>query len=201
MNYIFFIAFCFVLPLHARPASGFYTNPEVDELRIELDDLKHALNVAVIEMNLLDERFRKQDKPKNTEVATLSLLSTNLSSLEKKVTHLEKTLDKVAGDLRTLNTSLSHSLTKIQNLEHSLSSHDTRLEEVTKLKGTLTSISKAIGKEPSPSSSKSYCVKAGDSLEKIARNNGVSVDALQKINHLANDKIFVGQELRLPHEP
>lgn len=206
-------ALYFALPLHARPNSGFYTNPEVDELRVELDDLKHALKTTQVELNLLDERLKKQDnaltsvkgQTQGRDASSLSLLSAQVSSLEKKVSGLEKTLDKASNDLRTLSASVSQSLTKIQNLELDLSSHDKRLEEVSKLKGTLTSISKAISQRPSvdmPSSgsTKAYRVKAGDSLEKIARINRVSVDSIRKINNLSTDKIVVGQELRLPDD-
>lgn len=179
---------------HARPAAGYYTNPEIDELRIEIDDLKHAQNAAHLEISLLDERLKKQN---NGQSSSSSSLSSQVAALEKKVSSLEKTLEKAAGDLRTLHASVNQTLSKIQNVETNLSSHDKRLDEVSKLKGTLTSISKAIGQQPT-SASKSYWVKAGDSLEKIARNHKLSVDALRKTNNLANDRIQIGQELRLP---
>ena len=194
-------------PLYARPQSGYYTNPELDELRIELDDLKHALKTTQVECSLLDERLRKQDnalakgQASAKETGTSNLLSIQLNSLEKKVSALEKTLEKAAADLRTLSANATQALSKIHVLEQDLASHEKRLEEVVKLKGTLTSISKAISQRPAtePSSStKSYRVKAGDSLEKIARNNHTTVDAIRKTNALSNDKIVIGQELRLP---
>jgi LysM repeat protein len=123
--------------------------------------------------------------------------------LEKKVSHLEKTLEKAAADLRTLSTSANQALNKIQVLEQDLSSHEKRLEEVSKLKGTLTSISKAISQKPNsdaPANTKSYRVKAGDSLEKIARAHHTSADLIKKINNISNDKIIVGQELRIPDD-
>ena len=199
------------LPLSARPQSGFYANPEVDELRVELDDLKHALHTTQMELGLLEERLKKQDtalagfkgQSAGKQEVSLSLLSSQVSSLEKKVNGLEKTLEKAATDLRTLSTSVSSSLAKIDGLENGLSSHDKRLEEVSKLKGTLTSISKAIGQRSAPeatvvANSTTYRVKAGDSLEKIARIHRTTADALRKINRLSNDKIVIGQELRLP---
>lgn len=201
------------LPLSARPQSGFYANPEVDELRVELDDLKHALHTTQTELNLLEERLKKQDstlagfKGQNTgkQEVSLSLLSSQVTSLEKKVTSLEKTLEKAANDLRTLSTSVSTTLAKIDTLENGLSSHDKRLDEVSKLKGTLTSISKAIGQRSTPDAPPAanntvYRVKAGDSLDKIARIHRTTADALRKINRLSNDKIVIGQELRLPDD-
>lgn len=47
-------------------------------------------------------------------------------------------------------------------------------------------------------SSRVYVVKSGDALEKIAKNNGVSVKALKSANGLRTDRINVGQKLKLP---
>jgi LysM repeat protein len=198
--------------LHARPPSGYDISPDVDQLRLELDDLKHALHSTQVECSLLDERLRKQDSAlkgikgenQTKEASSLSLFSAQVLSLEKKVFNFEKTLTKAANDLRTLNSSLSQALAKIQTLEINLSQHDKRLDEVSKLKGTLTSISKAIGQRPPSEASNAvkqlYRVKAGDSLEKIARSYHVSVDSIRKINNLFDDKIVIGQELRIPDD-
>ncbi len=192
------ICLCFVFSLQAAA----YSSPELDELRIAVDDLKYALKSTQVELNILDERVKKQtsSKPKE-DVSALSLLTVQVNSLEKKVINLEKTLEKAANDLRTLSSTATTALTKIQGVEDDLSSQEKRIDEVVKLKGTLTSISKAINArsspEPTASSTKTYRVKAGDSLEKIARANHVSVEVIKKINHLSNDKIVVGQELRL----
>ena len=43
-----------------------------------------------------------------------------------------------------------------------------------------------------------YKVKPGDTLSKIAKNNGTSVYKIKKINKLENDLIIVGQNLTLP---
>jgi LysM repeat protein len=198
--------------LHARPLTGYDTSSDVDQLRLELDDVKHALHSTQVECSLLDERLRKQDSAlkgikgenQTKEASSLSLLSAQILSLEKKVFNFENTLTKAAGDLRTLNSLLAQALAKIQTLEANLSQHDKRLDEVSKLKGTLTSISKAIGQRPSSEASHAvkrlYRVKAGDSLEKIARSHRVSVDSIRKINNLLEDKIVIGQELRIPDD-
>jgi LysM repeat protein len=41
-------------------------------------------------------------------------------------------------------------------------------------------------------------VKRGDALEKIARNNGTTVDVIKKINKLSSSKLNIGQVLRIP---
>lgn len=41
-------------------------------------------------------------------------------------------------------------------------------------------------------------VKRGDALEKIARNNGTTVEAIKKANNLKSVKLSIGQVLRVP---
>ena len=50
----------------------------------------------------------------------------------------------------------------------------------------------------STSSTKSYTVKSGDSLSKIATQQGTSVKALRSANNLKTDRIKVGQKLKIP---
>jgi LysM repeat protein len=43
-----------------------------------------------------------------------------------------------------------------------------------------------------------YVVKSGDSLTKIAKDHGTTVNALRKANKLTTDKIKVGEKLKIP---
>jgi len=43
-------------------------------------------------------------------------------------------------------------------------------------------------------------VEKGDVLDKIARKNGVSTEALMKINHLSSTQLQIGQVLKLPEK-
>jgi LysM repeat protein len=45
---------------------------------------------------------------------------------------------------------------------------------------------------------KSYTVKAGDTLTKIAKANGASVKDVRAVNNLKTDRLHVGQKLKLP---
>jgi N-acetylmuramoyl-L-alanine amidase len=49
-----------------------------------------------------------------------------------------------------------------------------------------------------PNEAKSYRVKAGDNLSKIAKAHGVSVPALREANQLPTDTLMVGQQLTIP---
>jgi len=54
------------------------------------------------------------------------------------------------------------------------------------------------GGSPSVSAEKTYVVKSGDNLMKIAKANGTSVKALRSVNALKTDQIKVGQKLKIP---
>jgi LysM repeat protein len=41
-------------------------------------------------------------------------------------------------------------------------------------------------------------VKSGDALEKIARNNGTTVEAIKQLNNLSSTKLSIGQTLKIP---
>ena len=47
---------------------------------------------------------------------------------------------------------------------------------------------------------KTYVVKSGDSLSKIASENGTNVRTLKELNGLKNDRVFVGKKLKVPAE-
>ncbi len=49
-----------------------------------------------------------------------------------------------------------------------------------------------------PFALKSYRVKPGDSLEKIAKRHKISLESLKKANSLSDDRIMIGQDLQIP---
>ena len=50
-----------------------------------------------------------------------------------------------------------------------------------------------------PIKSKVYKVKPGDNLSKIAHKHSTTINQLQKINNLKDDKIQIDQILKLPN--
>jgi len=58
-----------------------------------------------------------------------------------------------------------------------------------------------VGRESMSSSDEKFVditVKRGDALEKIARSNGTTVEAIKKANNLSSAKLSIGQVLRIP---
>lgn len=164
----------------------------IEELRIEVADLKHALSATEVELHLLEEKLEAHGDSK------VGHISEEIKFLERKISSLEKSMEKSASDLRNLSNHANQTVASLSQYRERIEDLDKRMEEVSKLKNTLSSLSKAIGSQSSEN--KSYKVRAGDSLEKIARRHRISVDMLKKINHLENDRIVIGQELKVPNE-
>lgn len=164
-----------------------------DEVLLELSDLRHELKTAQVDFDILREKLHKG--PPTSEKGQEG---TKLAALEKKLHALESLTDKLAADVRTLNTSLAQLSKNMTSLQGDLLSQTKLLEEFTSLKGTLDTISKTMTKEPS--SVATYQVKAGDSMSLIAKKNKVTLEALRQANpSIKEDKIKIGQELKLPH--
>jgi LysM repeat protein len=177
-----------------------------DEMRVEIADLRHALQAHKTDLSLLQERLQEQEA--RTDEASRNRyfsesLSTRLALIEKKVPLLERQHEKFASDLSALKKGYGQSGSnfhaieeKLGLLQAQLDQCSSRLKDIQQLKTTLTQVSKAIGDKES-SSSKKYRVKSGDSLDKIAKQNRSSVAEIKRLNDLSSDKIVVGQELVL----
>jgi LysM repeat protein len=187
----------------------------LDELRMELADVKHALNSTQVELSILEDRMKNQDSTlyavKNQAVnkmPQISQLNTQINSLENRIGTIEKNQEKTLTDLRQLSShanltagALSQYKEKIQELEREIASQNRKFEEFIKLKSTLASISKLMKQNAfAEESVKTYKVQTGDSLERIARQHRTTVDVLKKINRLESDLIMAGQELKIPYD-
>lgn len=166
----------------------------LDELRLEMADLKHTLKANQVELSLLEEKVDDNNKVKE--------LTAQLSLLEKKLSQLVQVQEKTIADLRNLSSHANQSSAafaqfqqKLQDYDQEIQGQNRKLAEVNKLKGTLTSISQAISPK-----AKTHKVKAGETLEKIARQYNIKAQTLKKLNGLATDKIAVGQELKIADE-
>lgn len=49
-----------------------------------------------------------------------------------------------------------------------------------------------------PANGKVYSVEKGDTLIRIARRNGITLQALREANELRSDRILIGQKLKIP---
>lgn len=152
----------------------------ITEIREQLADLRHELNNARVELQILDEQVKKK------EHTTTSYASSKSS--DSKLIALEKKMEQLSSHANQTSQCLSEYKAKIVDLEAALE------KQVEISKATLSSL-KSSFQGPQEVVHK---VKAGDSLEKIARSYKVTVSALKEENRLSHDTIMVGQELKIP---
>ena len=175
------------------------------EVQTNLDDLRHDINCFQTEMQILDGRIKyyenalatlKQQDLEKTAVK-VDQLSHQIHSLEKKMSSCEKSqlseikdIEKLASHANETTSALSQFKNRLQEIEQDLSM-------LAKLKGNLETIAKNL---KNSSDSKTYKVAPGDSLDKIAKTFKTTVQKIKELNHLNQDLIVVGQELKIPSE-
>ena len=166
----------------------------LEEVRIALLDVRQAFSSQRMDIQLLEEKINKLNPSK----------SSNPRDLENRILTLEKQSQSILQDLQQLrahanetSSSLVTYRNQINALDSLLKKQNNQLAEIVKLKSTLESISNAIDGS-APSSEKTHTVRAGDSLEKIARRYNTSVNSLKQANRLKSNTILIGQELQIP---
>lgn len=156
----------------------------IQQIREEIADIKHGLNNTQVELQILEEEYRGQDSSSG------SIDNTKLAALEKKIA-------QIASHANQVSQSLTDCYIKIATLEKLVQQQQSVIAEIGQLKSSLTTLIQSLQKE-SLAQPVTYRVKAGDSLEKIARIYKISITALKEENNLSSDKIVIGQELKIP---
>jgi chromosome segregation ATPase len=148
---------------------------KVDEIRTEVADLKHALHGTEVEVKLLEERLENQESYQSTWV------SDDVATLQKRLSALEKNIDKLSHDVRSLLAFATQTTAALSQYKDQMIEFNERIQT------------------PRGAPLRKYIVLPGDSLAKIAKKHHVSIDALKQVNQLASDnKIDIGQQLIIP---
>ncbi len=174
------------------------------KIRTDLEELKHDLNTHQMELHIFEGKLSQQDDQMNHlqtdtfQEYALSIKSNEdrLGSLEKKIEKIERKQSEIVQDLkryeefsRDIHVALVDYKSKFNEIDKFLKQQSLAMKEVQLVKQDLSSLLQIQEK---------YIVKAGDSLEKIARKYQITLDTLRKANHLNSDLIVVGQELVIP---
>jgi LysM repeat protein len=89
----------------------------------------------------------------------------------------------------------------LQNASQDLSMEDEAIAELDKELAAEEKVEDeeiASKSDETPSHYVEVSVKRGDSLERIAKGNGTTIEELKKANNLKNDKLLIGQVLKVP---
>jgi LysM repeat protein len=207
------------------PAPGDDLTSVLRQLRAGIADLKHEIRNHESEIRTFENKLQNQEaafdqlrqqliddvqSQRDFVRASNINLEGKTETLDQAIQNLEMLVRNMMADLRQMKTQANDSvavlgqykqkISELENLLHTQSQHMQNLEaalqsmmEVWQAKEAAREIALKANEAV-----KTYKVQPGDSLEKIARAQKVSVQALRDANQLTNDRIIVGQTLKIP---
>lgn len=197
----------------------------IREMRDSLEALRHEVENHETEIRMAEERSNNQE----ATIASLrqqvldanqlnkDLVKGNTSSLDERISTIEASNKGLIADLQKFKTHANDSSTalgqykeRIAELEKAIAMQNQNMDSLQTAIRSLTEALQVQTKEialadtrhpthPTPSDKKTYQVKPGDTLEKIAKNNHTTIKALKEANSLSSDRIVVGQNLIIPN--
>ncbi len=181
------------------------------DVSANIDELKHDVKSLKVDIQILEGKTQSQESittgiRRQVSEAVQSdqdAMKAKLVVLERKLDTIDKTTDSLVADVRQLKTHANDSTSSLGQFKIKMSSLEQDLNaKIGSLKSAIETLTQALqARDPSSSSgssTSSYRVKSGDSLERIARANQTTVDAIKSLNGLKSSKIVAGQELKLP---
>lgn len=173
-------------------------------IRTDLEEIKHDMTSYQMQLQIIEGKIAAGDdliatmkeRFHETQKSSWNQLEYQISLMEKKSKNLEAQHEELVSQLLGLQhyatdttKALGQYKDKLKDLEKIIASNQETIEQIKH-------------KKSSPSKSdrplKTYVVRPGDSLEKIAKLHETSIDEIKKINQLSHDLIIVGQELVVP---
>lgn len=207
------------------PTPGDDLTSVLRQLKTGLADLKHEMRNHESEIRIFENKLQNQEtafdqlrqqliddvqSQRDFVRASNVNLDGKIETLDQSLRNLETLVRNMMGDLRQMKTQANDSvsvlgqykqkISELENLLQTQSQHMQNLEtalqsmmEVWQAKEAAREIALKTGE-----TAKIYKVQPGDSLEKIARTQKVTVQDLRNANQLVNDRIIVGQTLKIP---
>lgn len=180
----------------------------LDNLQSDVGELRERLRHFKVERELLEDRIQAQTQELSDLKKELSrfqqaqsqLTGSKSDQLQTRIGMLEKGQGALVEDLKGLQKHLTETSQVINRLSDHVEQNQSSLKaQVADLKKAVESLVGLLQKNTSSvtHTGSSYKVKAGDTLEKIAKATGVSLSNLKKLNNLSSDRISIGQELNL----
>jgi len=134
---------------------------------------------------------------KRTTGGEVTLLQSKVIDLEQKNAQLEKQLGEIQDKISTI-TPAPDLIQRMEALAQKVDALEKQKQSASEVKGKPSTPSK-----PAVSTEKQYhTVQKGETLYRISKQYGISVEELRKLNNLSEDQpIYTGQKLRISPQP
>ncbi len=177
------------LALGIMAAAGFSTKADAHELSYKVQSGDTLWKISYNNKLSTQELMQYNNLSSSTIYVgqELSLLAPH-SHETQSATYTVKSGDSLSLIAKNHNTTVTE-LKTLNNLTSDL----IRIGQVLKVPAAGSAPAPA----PAPTTAKTYTVQSGDSLWRIATNNGLTVTQLKSYNNLTSDSIYVGQVLQL----
>jgi LysM repeat protein len=130
-------------------------------------------------------------RPTGDEV---SFLQSKVIELERKNAELEKQLGELHGNISTI-TPASDLILRIEALAQKVEALEKQPTAESRRKPSAPS-------KPAFDEEQYHTVQKGETLSRISKKYGISVEELRKLNNLSEDQpIYTGQKLRISAQP
>lgn len=198
------------------------------EMCDSIENVRHGVNNHEMEIRVIDEKMKSfdliidsvRDQLSDSTKMHKEQLKGSAAGLESRINFLEDTSKGLLTDLRLFQVHSNETIAaltqyrqKIGDLEKVI---DQQNQNIDHLQAAMRSLMEALQGKPSPDAStpssiasvtrspsptdRSYKIKAGDSLEKIARAHQTTIQAIKEANGLTTDRIVVGRILFIPEK-
>lgn len=168
-------------------------------------DLQHEIENHELEIRMLEERLNAQEtildalreELRDASHSQQQTLKGNTVTIEKRVGTIEKGVSGIGNDIRELQTHANDTAKNMAQYKQKLLDLEKQIAVFQNALDTLFAALQIDG-SGKQDTAKVYEVKPGDKLEKIARSYNTSVKEIKELNSLSNDRIYVGQKLKIP---
>lgn len=169
------------------------------EVQTNLDDLRHDVHCFRADLEILDGRIRGfENAVASLKKEDIERHAFRVEQLHASIQQLEKRMSASEQSNQLSSTQLQQLSLYAQEATAALSQYRDRIHEIEK---ELVSRQKKFDElAKKATSNRTYRVKPGDSLQKIAKLHKTTADKIKQLNSLDQDLIVVGQELQIPSE-
>lgn len=181
-----------------------------------LSKLRHELSNHESEIRMMEEKLNNHEETLDNLRQSLldngqlhkDLLKDNSSNINSKIDALETKTKGLVADFAVLKTHANESSAILAQYKQRINELDKIAEaqknQLNHLEAAVRSLMDLLQDSPAEKpldksdSTKIYRVQSGDTLEKIARSQKTTIQALRERNNLTQDKIVIGQKLIIP---